>query len=74
MARPLQLVKQAAVNADRTIDVLRADLRALLAEIQNGVTIRVIRDKTSPHTILDFVSGKCDELPIAFRVEVKERT
>ena len=74
MARPLQLVKQAAVNADRTIDVLRADLRALLAEIQNGVTIRVIRDKTSPHTILDFVSGKCDELPIALKVEVKERT
>ena len=74
MARPLQAVKQAAVNADRTIDVLRADLRALLAEVQNGVTIRVIRDKTSPHTILDFVTGKCDELPIALKVEVKERT
>jgi hypothetical protein len=73
MARPLQAVKQAAVNADRTIDVLRADLRALLAEVQNGVTIRVIRDKTSPHTILDFVTGKCDELPIALKVEVKER-
>ena len=73
MARPLQAVKQAAVNADRTIDVLRADLRALLAEVQNGVTIRVIKDKTSPHTILDFVTGKCDELPIALKVEVKER-
>ena len=74
MARPLQAVQRAANNADRTMDVLRADLRALLAEVQNGVTIRVIRDKTSPHTILDFVTGKCDELPIAFRVEVKERT
>jgi hypothetical protein len=73
MARPLQAVKNAAVNADRTIDVLRADLRALLAEVQNGVTIRVIRDKTSPHTILDFVSGKCDELPVALKVEIKER-
>ena len=73
MARPLQAVKQAAVNADRTIDVLRADLRALLAEIQNGVTIRVIKDKSSPHTVMDFVMGRCDELPIALKVEVKER-
>ena len=71
--RPLQAVKSAANNADRTLDVLRADARALMAEIQNGVTIRVIKDKTSPHTVLDFVTGKCDELPIAFRVELKER-
>ena len=73
MARPLQAVKQAAVNADRTIDVLRADVRALLAEIQNGVTIRVIKDKSSPHTVMDFVLGRCDELPIALKVELKER-
>ena len=73
MARPLQAVKNAAVNADRTIDVLRADLRALLAEVQNGVTIRVIKDKSSPHTIMDFVMGKCDELPVALKVEIKER-
>ena len=70
MARPLQAVKQAAVNADRTIDLLRGDLRELLAELQNGVTIRVIRDKASPHTVLDFVTGKCDELPIAFKIEL----
>ena len=73
MARPLQAVKQAAVNADRTIDVLRADLRAMIAELQDGVTIRVIKDKSSPHTVMDFVMGKCDELPIALKVEVKER-
>ena len=73
MARPLQAVKQAAVNADRTIDVLRADLRALIAELQDGVTIRVIKDRSSPHTVMDFVMGQCDELPIAFRVEPKER-
>ena len=73
MARPLQAVKQAAVNADRTIDVLRADLRALIAELQDGVTIRVIKDRSSPHTVMDFVMGRCDELPIAFRVEPKER-
>jgi len=73
MTRPLQAVKSAAVNADRTIDVLRADVRALLAEIQNGVTIRVIKDKSSPHTVLDFVTGKCDELPIALKVDLKER-
>jgi hypothetical protein len=71
--RPLQAVKSAAVNADRTIDVLRADLRALLAEIQNGVTIRVIKDKSSPHTIMDFVMGQCDELPVALKIEVKDR-
>ena len=70
MTRPLQAVKQAAVNADRTIDLLRGDLRELLAELQNGVTIRVIRDKDSPHTVLDFVTGKCDELPIAFKIEL----
>jgi hypothetical protein len=73
MARPLQAVKSAAVNADRTLDVLRADARALMAEIQNGVTIRVIRDKSSPHTIMDFVLGRCDELPIALKVDLKER-
>ena len=73
MARPLQAVKQAAVNADRTIDVLRADVRALLAEVQNGVTIRVIKDQSSSHTIMDFVMGQCDELPIALKVELKER-
>ena len=73
MARPLQAVKQAAANADRTIDVLRADLRAMIAELQDGVTIRVIKDKSSPHTVMDFVMGRCDELPIALKVEVKER-
>jgi hypothetical protein len=71
--RPLQAVKSAANNADRTLDVLREDARALMAEIQNGVTIRVIRDPSSPHTIMDFVMGRCDELPIALRVEPKER-
>jgi hypothetical protein len=71
--RPLQAVKKAAANADRTIDVLRADLRALIAELQDGVTIRVIKDRSSPHTVMDFVMGQCDELPIAFRVEPKER-
>ena len=71
--RPLKAVKSAANNADRTIHVLRADARALMAEIQNGVTIRVIRDPSSPHTIMDFVMGKCDELPIALKVELKER-
>jgi hypothetical protein len=73
MARPLQAVKSAAINADRTIDLLRGDLRELIAELQNGITIRVIKDKASPHTILDFMAGGCDELPIAFRVELKER-
>ena len=70
--RPLQAVKSAANNADRTLDVLRADARALMAEIQNGVTIRVIKDKSSPHTIMDFVLGRCDELPIALKVGLKE--
>jgi hypothetical protein len=70
--RPLQAVKSAANNANYTVDVLRADARALMAEIQNGVTIRVIKDKSSPHTIMDFVLGRCDELPIALKVELKE--
>lgn len=72
--RPIKkAVEGVAGNANATINVLRADLRELIAELQDGVTIRVIKDKSSPHTILDFVTGKCDELPIALKVEMKER-
>ena len=74
LKRPIKTaVEGVASNANYTLNVLRADARALIAELQDGMTIRVIRDPSSSHNIMDFVLGKCDELPIAFKIEPKEQ-
>ena len=67
--RPLQAVKAAANQANYTA----SEARKLIDELRDGFTIYMVRPKGNPNTLMDFAMGRCDELPIAFRVEPKER-
>jgi hypothetical protein len=67
--RPLQAVKSAANQANYTA----SEARALIRELRDGFTIYMIRVKGNPNTPMDFLLGRCDELPIALKVEPKER-
>ena len=61
-----QAVQNTAAQANRTL----ADVRELIGELQDGVTLRFVR--VGPNSIMDFVTGRCDELPIGVRVDVRE--
>ena len=67
--RPLQAVKAAANQANTAA----YEARQLIEELKDGFTIYLVRPKGNPHTLLDFATGKCDELPLAVRVEPMER-
>ena len=75
-ARPLQQVGKAgqavqntAAQANRTL----AEVRDFIEELKNGFTIYAIKAPGNDNTIMDFVMGRCEELPVAFRIEPKER-
>lgn len=69
VGRAGQAVQGTAAQANRTL----AEIRQFVEELKNGFTIYAIRSPGNDNTIMDFVMGRCDELPVAFKVEPKER-
>jgi hypothetical protein len=67
--RPLQKVGQAGAAVEQA--AIQANL--LMREFRNGFTVYVQRAPGNENTIMDFVMGRCDELPIALKIEPKER-
>ena len=56
----------AASHANRTLSL--AD--ALIEELADGVKLKLVRVGDS--TILDFLQGRVDELPIAIQLDIEE--
>jgi len=50
---------------------LIAFAKAVLADVEDGFTIKLIR--TGEGSVMDFVTGKIDELPIGVRIELEEK-
>lgn len=67
--RPLQKVGQAG----KAVEQAANQINAMTRELRDGFTIYVQKAPGNDNTIMDFVMGKCDELPVAFRFEPKER-
>jgi hypothetical protein len=55
------------VNADRMIDLAKD----MIDDIQDGVTVKLVRDPDQG-SIMDFVTGKIDELPLKISIEIQE--
>jgi len=47
-----------------------AEARGLLRKIMDGVTLRIVR--TGEHTVWDFCTGKCKELPIQIKIDIDD--
>ena len=45
--------------------------RDLMDDVQDGVTVTIERDPDAG-TILDFITGKTDRLPLSIRIDVEE--
>ena len=62
-------------NANETLGEaqgLIAFAKALLADIADGVRFEVVRPPGETATIMDFVTGKADRLPLAVKVVIEE--
>jgi len=68
--RPLQQVGQAG----EAVEQAAWQVNALIRELRDGFTIYVQKAPGNEHSVMDFVTGRCDELPVCFRFEPKERT
>jgi len=65
---------QLQANANSTMfsaQDLIAFAKAVLADVEDGFTIKLIR--TGEGSVMDFVTGKIDELPIGVRIELEEK-
>ena len=65
---------QLQANANRTMfsaQDLIAFAKVVLADVEDGFTIKLIR--TGEGSVMDFVTGKIDELPIGVRIELEEK-
>ena len=75
-----RLIAQSSGTVNRleteTLKVLTSGLETLAAavelieDIQDGVTVLVVRE--GDKSIMDFVMGKCDELPIGFKIRIQD--
>lgn len=64
---------QLQYNANQTMFSAQEVLdfaKAILAEIEDGVKISLIKEGDA--TIMDFILGKVDELPIKLKIDVNE--
>ena len=68
--RPLQKVGKAG----EAVEQAAWQVNALARELKDGFTVYVQKAPDNPNTIMDFIMGRCNELPIALRFEPKERT
>ena len=48
-----------------------AALRDLAMDLQDGVTVRFVSTGCG-HTVLDFLAGRCDELPIRIVIDASD--
>jgi hypothetical protein len=75
-----RLIAQSSGTVNRleteTLKVLTSGLETLAAavelidDIQDGVTLTVVRE--GDNSIMDFVMGRCDELPIGIKVRIQD--
>ena len=74
MARGIRgRLDQLQANANSTMfsaQDLIAFAKAVLADVEDGFTIKLIR--TGEGSVMDFVTGQIDELPIGVRIELEE--
>ena len=68
--RPLQKVGQAG----EAVEQAAYQVNALARELRDGFTVYIQKAPGNENTVMDFVMGRCDELPVALRFEPKERT
>ncbi|HUS38019.1 MAG TPA: hypothetical protein VMX74_01130 [Pirellulales bacterium] len=60
-------------KAGRTLtgfDILAEKIGGLIDETQDGFTVKFVR--SGEGSIMDFVTGQIDELPISIRIDVEE--
>lgn len=53
-------------NANALIDMGKD----LIEDIQDGVSIKIVRK--GEHSIVDFLLGKCDELPLSIKIDLED--
>lgn len=57
-------------QAQATISAIREAAVGLLEDLQDGVTLQLVR--TGDATLMDFLSGKVSELPLSLRLVAEE--
>ena len=57
-------------QAQFTLKAIREAAVGLLEDLQDGVTIQLVR--TGEATLMDFLSGKVKELPLSLRLVIEE--
>ena len=68
---------RAVLNANRAINNVEGQtnytlwiLQELLKDVQDGVHVKLVR--VGDDTIMDFLLGRCDELPLEIEIDVRE--
>lgn len=57
-------------QAQFTLKAIREAAVGLIEELQDGVTVQIVR--TGDATLMDFLSGKVKELPLSLRLVIEE--